>query len=103
MVLTFGKHAGKELGEVPREYVEWLLESRRKDVVLYEQELERRDLLEASAGDFLDKIVAEGFRQLAKREHPDTGGSAARFAELKAAQEQLRMLLGELKAARSGG
>lgn len=44
-----------------------------------------------------ERIVQEGFRSLAKKFHPDAGGRAEDFQELKAAQEALRAFNSALK------
>lgn len=96
-VLTFGKYSGMDLKDVPRDYVEWLREARRKDLTEYEAELERRDLVEQAKTTMLERIVAEGFKSLAKKCHPDMGGTDSEFRELKSAHEQLKVALGVLK------
>lgn len=96
-VLSFGKYAGMDIKDVPRDYIEWLRDARKRDLLEYESELERRDLIEVSAQIMLERIVSEGFRSLAKKCHPDTGGSEREFLELKAAQEQLKIAVEALK------
>ena len=97
MKLEFGKHAGKDLADVPREYIEWFVDSRRKDLATYEAELARRDALEASSQTMVEKLVQAGFRQLALRAHPDQGGSVEEFRELQGAKAVLDTVLRELK------
>lgn len=89
MILTYGKYAGQALRDVPRDYVEFMLTKSRRDAVLWAEELESRDLLEESSQGVTEKIVTEGFRQLAKKMHPDQGGSPEQFRSLQAAREQL--------------
>jgi hypothetical protein len=45
----------------------------------------------------MDRIVQEGFKAIAKRAHPDVGGSAEKFIELKQSTKQLQDLLKEVK------
>lgn len=97
MTLKFGKYAGQELSDVPRDYLEWMVSKCKGDLKLYSDELERRDLLEVTAQTTLEKIISVGFRELAKKAHPDAGGNPKEFLELKAAQEQLKVIIQELK------
>jgi hypothetical protein len=90
MVLTFGKHRGHDVRDVPREYLEWLLASAHQTVTEVEAELERRDLLEMADASWAEKIIRAGFRALAMQHHPDQGGSAEDMRELLAANEQLK-------------
>ena len=96
--LGFGKYAGMDLRDVPQEYLEWLIQMRKKDLAEYQGELERRELVESASITMVERVVQEGFRSLAKKFHPDAGGSDAEFVELKAAHEQLKMVLGEIKS-----
>ena len=95
--LSFGKYAGVDLRDVPRDYVEWLISSRKKDLAEYEAELERRELVEAASVSMGERIIQAGFRALSKQFHPDSGGSDAQFIELKAGYEQLKMVMEEVK------
>ncbi len=52
--------------------------------------------LEIEALPLLERIVAKGYRELAKSEHPDVGGDAGRFDKLKTAKLQLDRLLVEM-------
>jgi hypothetical protein len=85
MVLSYGKHRGKALPEVPREYLEWLLESSRETAAAVEAELQRRDLVEMADSSWAERIVRTGFRALALQHHPDQGGNLAEMRELLAA------------------
>lgn len=101
--LSFGKHAGKDLQDVPEEYLQWLIQMRQKDLKEYQDELDRRALVEAGSLSMVEQIIREGFRSLSKKLHPDQGGSAAQFLELKSGEEQLKMVLRELQIAKGGG
>lgn len=103
MKMAFGKYAGMELGEVPVDYLEWMVNKCKGDLKTYQDELERRTLLEVASQSTLEKIVSAGFRELAKKAHPDAGGSPKDFLELKAAQEQLKVILQELKGSGVAG
>lgn len=95
--LSFGKYAGQKLSDVPKDYIEWLISTREKDIKQYRAELERREMLETQASSTLDKIIQEGFKALAKKAHPDQGGSDKQFRELQAAREQLKLAAEEVK------
>jgi uncharacterized protein (DUF3820 family) len=58
--LSFGKHRGKNVKEVPREYLEWLCVSNREITAAIEAELRRR----ASEGEKAmgNGIISNGFR-----------------------------------------
>lgn len=97
MILAFGKYNGMDLRDVPRDYIDWLLEKRREDVKVYEDELTRRDLVEQASQSVVERIVQAGYRELAKKAHPDTGGTTADFQALQAAHEQLKAILKEVE------
>lgn len=42
-VLQFGKHQGKDIGDVPQDYLLWLINSTEETLKMIEEELERRD------------------------------------------------------------
>ena len=96
MVLTYGKHRGSDIRDVPREYLEWLLNSSRETVTAIEAELERRDLAEMADASWVEKIIRTGFRTLALQHHPDRGGDAAKMRDLLAAHDRLQSMLGEV-------
>lgn len=72
-------------------YLEFLAKGNQvaDQVALTDLEIEELPLLE--------RIVAKGYRELAKSEHPDVGGDSARFDKLKTAKLQLDRLLVEMK------
>lgn len=92
MKLEFGKYRGLELSDVPEEYLLWLAESRERDAKLYRAEIERRTLALEANDDYVTRIIKTGYRELAKRLHPDVGGSADEFRELQTAFEKLKGL-----------
>lgn len=94
--LQFGKFAGMDIQDVPRDYLEWLIGTRRKDIDTYESEIARREMVETASLSLVEQIAQEGYRQLAKRAHPDTGGSQAQFLALQGAFEQLKAILREV-------
>jgi hypothetical protein len=97
MTLSFGKHAGKEISDVPRDYLEWMVSKCKTDLATYQGELDRRDSQEAATQTDLERLVQAGYRELAKKAHPDAGGSKESFLALQGAYEQLKVVLRELK------
>jgi hypothetical protein len=93
MRLTFGKHSGSDIRDVPREYLEWLLENNRQTASAVECELMRRDELEEANLSYLERIVSVGYKTLAKQNHPDLGGDADEMKRINSAAEELRQLL----------
>ena len=80
--------------ELPQEYLEWLHRTTAQSLSDYEAELERREKLDQVSLPLAAQIIHAGYRELAKRCHPDAGGKAADFNALDAAQEQLKSMLG---------
>ena len=103
MVLNFGKHSGKDLSDVPEDYLGWLIDTRKKELQVYEAEVARRKAVEEASQSDLEKLIQAGYRALAQKAHPDKGGSAQEFQALQAAYEQAKMLLQEVKLITGGG
>ena len=110
MQMPFGKYQGQGLDEIPRDYLEWLLDAGIRSKRLRQaitDELDRRasDRRSHSRGTqppppnkitipdehkpFIDEIVRSGYRTASKRCHPDHGGSGDQFRALHAAYEWL--------------
>ncbi len=72
-------------------YLEWLAKGNQvaDQVALSDLEISELPLLE--------RVVAKGYRELAKTEHPDAGGDSERFDKLKNAKLQLDRLLVEMR------
>jgi hypothetical protein len=92
-VVTFGAHQGRRWGEVDREYIEFLLASKREEIDALEDELHRRDLLEEAELPMAEQIIRAGYHALAQKHHPDKGGDEAKMRELNASHEGLKELL----------
>ncbi len=71
-----------------RGYIDWLAGSSGA--------MDSMSDLEIDALPLLDRIVARGYRELAKTEHPDVGGSDERFTALRKAKAQLDTVLREV-------
>lgn len=71
-------------------YLEWLAKGNQvaDDLGLTEVEIEKLPAIE--------RIIAKGYRELAKEAHPDTGGTPEKFRELRGAKLQLDRMLSEV-------
>lgn len=97
MILSFGKYAGRELQDVPRSYLRWLLRSSRQLVAAIEEELEEYpDTRRLSAPPIEElpaisrELIEAGYRAMLLKRHPDAGGDHEAAVELNLAMEQLR-------------
>ncbi len=102
MILQFGKFKGTDIRDVPIEYVEYILGQAEKTITACREELQRREHAEAASMPMIERIVAVGFRTLARQHHPDLGGSNREMVELNSANECLRELLRPLESLRGG-
>jgi hypothetical protein len=98
MTLDFGKYRGYSIRDVPREYLDWLLDSNRRTVREIEAELERRDRLDDAELSWAERLVQAGFRALAQQNHPDRGGNTRDMQAINAANEAMKELLRTAKA-----
>lgn len=71
-----------------RGYLEWLASSSGVADALSDLEIEQLPMIE--------RLVARGYREMAKAAHPDTGGSKEAFHELRQAKTQLDRILIEV-------
>jgi hypothetical protein len=107
MQMPFGKHAGKELAEVPTAYLLWILRARRHlDPALklaIWRVLEDRGCSQPAAGDLPHRVpppidwawvIRQWYRGLVLDFHPDRGGSHAAMQAINEAHERLRKLVG---------
>lgn len=101
--MPFGKFRGSPLSELPDGYLEWLgsLDNLREPLRSgVHAELRRRQAVPADEIRALaDDVVTTGFRVLALKCHPDTGGDTTVMALLNDAVTYLRRYTrGELAA-----
>jgi uncharacterized protein (DUF3820 family) len=96
-VFKFGKHAGCYIEDVPLDYLEWMRDKNAEMNGLIDAELRRRELLAQDQMPMVEKLIHEGYRALARKLHPDAGGSEEAFKALQAAYEQLRTAVKEVK------
>jgi hypothetical protein len=93
---VWGMYKGRAVSEVPDHYLQFLIESSRATIDELQHELDRRALTAEAALTWRQKIVEAGFRELAKKHHPDlNGGNGAEMRELLASIAQLRELVSE--------
>lgn len=97
MILQFGKHKGSDIRDVPLEYLEWLADSNRETLEAIEEEIERRERLEEANMPWIERLIQAGYRELAKRHHPDVGGDTNSMKEVNAAADKLRDMARTLK------
>ncbi len=96
MILKFGKYRGMPIEEVPTEYLEWMLDTNQRMIATIEQELDRRKLSEEAELSWIEKVIRSGYRELAKKYHPDVGGSEDEMRQVVAAVEYLREISTQL-------
>ena len=97
MNLPFGKYKGTPLHQLPADYFAWLCSLELRDQKLrlaIEDERHRRIFLEEHPGSvnprLVDEIVGAGLRSLAKKFHPDHGGSHEQMQMINVAADWLR-------------
>jgi hypothetical protein len=99
----FGKHAGKAYSDpsIDSFYFSWMIDTKKKEIAGYQAELDRRAAAEEAAENasqsMHERIIREGYRALAKKLHPDAGGSTNEFKELQGSYEVLQGIMREVK------
>jgi hypothetical protein len=86
MRLWFGKYKGSQLENLPDDYLDWLstvdLRNQRLHLAV-EEERQRRLFFQENRGrvnaKLIDELVSAGVRSLARKYHPDHGGSNERM------------------------
>lgn len=96
--MNFGKYRDQEIADVPREYLDWLFKANEDINAVIRTELERRDALESDQMSTIERIVHAGYRDMARKAHPDAGGTNKEFQDLRAGYEQLKVILTELRS-----
>lgn len=80
-----------QMPDFRRRYIEWLSKATEMDVQLGITDLAIDEL------PMMERIIAVGYRTLAKAEHPDLGGTPERFQKLKETKEKLDQVMKEVK------
>lgn len=98
-IFTFGKYRDRSIQDpaVDSPYLEFLIREQGRVLTACKNELERRAALEQATDTMIKRVVAAGYRTLAKEMHPDVGGSTEQFLELKGAAEVLTQVVEKLK------
>lgn len=100
MKMPFGKYKGEYVDSIPIEYLQWLLENvdlrnnLRMSVLNALNRYETTDSQE-KVGDrsqIVQAIIKTGYRELAKKFHPDVGGSNEKMKSLNNAHEFLKSI-----------
>ena len=106
MIIPFGKFKGTFLCDLPSDYLAWLqtieLRNPLRAAICAEANTRRlntesRDFSSAPYIVAVDELVSAGFKSLAKKYHPDIGGTHEKMIEITHAAEwvksQARLLL----------
>jgi hypothetical protein len=107
--MPFGKFRGQPVADLPDWYLSWLasLDDLRDPLLAaVEQECERRFGKQQDCGtndelpdsEFAEQLIGAGVRSLARKYHPDVGGTNAQMQHVNAAAEWLRTQLKRLPA-----
>jgi hypothetical protein len=91
--LRFGKYKGELLSAVPSEYLTFLIDSATTTIEECKEELTRREAAAEATLPWVQRVVETGYRELARRHHPDHGGDGDSMRELNAAIEALREMV----------
>ena len=70
-----------------------LVETTRKTADAAEAEIDRRQRAEQADIGWCERLIVAGYRDLAKRHHPDHGGDLKSMQEINAAVEVLREMV----------
>ena len=97
MRLWFGKFQGRTLREIPQDYLDWLASvdlHNEKLRAAVGEERERRIFLQEHPGAvnsrLVDEIIQAGVRSLAKKHHPDHGGSDDKMIQINVCADWIK-------------
>jgi hypothetical protein len=93
MILQFGKYRGRDIRDVPEDYLHWIIQQQQKTLEEYRAELARRQAIQDASLSWAERMIQAGFRTLASQYHPDHGGDNDSMRQVNAAHEGLRELL----------
>lgn len=97
--MPFGKHKGEELADIPDDYLFWCLDHCTSMSPSLRKAIERHLNYEplpingAALDDDVRNLVRAWYRDLAKRWHPDNGGSTDAMKAINDAHDLLRKIL----------
>lgn len=93
MILQFGKYKGRDVRDVPEDYLRWIIDHQQKTLNDYQAEIIRRQSLLDARLSWAERLVQAGYRSLALKYHPDRGGDNESMQQVIAAQEKLKELI----------
>ncbi len=95
--MPFGKYQNWRIENLPDDYLEWLLsiDLRKPLLQAVQSEAQRRGLIlkDPPSTLVIAQLIVVGYKQLAKKYHPDCGGSHMDMVRLNEAYENLKMLV----------
>jgi hypothetical protein len=91
-VFARGRFQGMHLREVSSNYLQQLIDTNQDTIDVLQDELARREAIDEANQSTIEKVITAGYREMAKRLHPDAGGDADQMRELNAAVAKLRDL-----------
>lgn len=110
--MPFGKHKGRLVSDVESGYLCWVVNT-LDDLDPYlrraiEAELRRRDDVQEDERDQRavvpwDQVLKAGYSEMARRFHPDRGGSVVQMQTVNTVFDRLRELAAEAQYARATG
>ena len=97
MKIPFGKFKGKELSAIEDDaYLEWLLEIAKEPLrTQINRELLARKRLDRGQLPMAQALLESGYRAMAKKLHPDVGGSTKDMQLLNAVMDKLRRIVND--------
>ena len=99
MIMTFGKHRGKHIRDIPNDYLLWVLDNCGNLQPTMRREIRIRLGLEPpprphSADLTVGRVLEPWYRKLAREFHPDTRGSHLGMVAVNRARDLLVELTG---------
>jgi hypothetical protein len=94
MIITFGKHKGKRLDEVPQSYLRWLLAECSSVSPAMRDEITKLLGDKPNTTGLVPQFVGDWYRQLAREFHPDKGGSHEAMKAVNRGRDLLLQLSG---------
>lgn len=97
-ILKFGVHKGKSIQDVPDDYLEWMVKSSQASIDMAMKELQRRQSVNDASMPMVERILAAGYKALAKQYHPDVNKDGGKLMqELNGTYEALKQARGSNK------
>lgn len=93
MRLEFGKYRGRDITDVPDDYIEFMIISSEKTARLFHEEQDRRLAQREAKLSAMERIIQAGYRTLALQNHPDKGGNTAAMQEINFAHDRLKSII----------